>query len=172
MHENDWPDEIFEVLKQHDVRQVAYVPDAGHARLIDRCAADADMRCVPLSTEEEGVALLCGAWFGGERGVLLMQSSGLGNCINMFSLTLSCRTPLLMLITMRGDYGEFNPWQAPMGQKTEALLKLSGAYVFRFDEPERAGESVNAAARMAFEGPAMTASLIGQRVIGAKSFGR
>lgn len=172
MSDESWPDEIFDVLRQQQVRQVAYVPDAGHKRLIERCGDDPAMRCVPLTTEEEGVALLCGAWFAGERGVLLMQSSGLGNCINMFSLTRNCRTPLLMLVTMRGEYGEFNPWQAPMGQNSEELLKLSGAYVFRFDEPARAGEIVEAAARMAFEGPAMTAALIGQRVIGAKTFGR
>ena len=60
-----WPDEIFRVLKDVDIRQAAYVPDAGHARLIELCQAEETIRAVPLTTEEEGVALLAGAWLGG-----------------------------------------------------------------------------------------------------------
>ncbi|MGB8017408.1 MAG: thiamine pyrophosphate-binding protein, partial [Pseudolabrys sp.] len=82
----DWPDRLFETLKRGGIRQVAYVPDAGHARLIDRCRADDEIRDVALTTEEEGVALAAGAWLGGDRAALLMQSSGVGNCINMLSL--------------------------------------------------------------------------------------
>src|SRR6185436_17270532 len=109
-----WPDQLFETIKRGGVRQVGYVPDAGHARLIDRCRADADIHDVVL-TAEEGIALAAGAWLGGQRAALLMQSSGLGNCINMLSLARTCRFPLLMLITMRGEWEEFNPWQVPMG---------------------------------------------------------
>jgi len=105
----EWPDELFEILKHAGIRQVGYVPDAGHARLIDRCRADDEIRDVVLTTEEEGVALAAGAWLGGERAALLMQSSGVGNCINMFSLARTCRFPLLMFITMRGEWEEFNP---------------------------------------------------------------
>jgi sulfopyruvate decarboxylase TPP-binding subunit len=115
---SDWPDAIFDQLDALQVRQVCYVPDAGHTRLINRCADHPAMRSVPLTTEEEGVALLSGAWLGGQRGILLMQSSGVGNCINMLSLTQECRFPLLMLVTMRGEWGEFNPWQLPMGSST------------------------------------------------------
>ena len=82
----DWPDRLFETLKRAGIRQVGYVPDAGHARLIERCRADPDIRDVVLTTEEEGIALAAGAWLGGERAALLMQSSGLGNCVNMLSL--------------------------------------------------------------------------------------
>ena len=154
------------------MRQVAYVPDAGHARLITLCAGDAGMRSVPLTTEEEGVALLAGAWLGGERGVLLMQSSGVGNCVNMLSLTQACRFPLLMLITMRGEWGEFNPWQLHMGQRTARTLELAGTIVHRLDEPGRAEDTVRAAGVMAFEGQMPVAVLIAQAVIGAKAFGR
>lgn len=167
---SDWSEEVFEVLVRHRIRQIAYVPDAGHARLIDRCGAHRDMILVPLTTEEEGVALLAGAWLGGERGVLLMQSSGVGNCVNMFSLTRTCRMPLLMLVTMRGQWGEFNPWQVPMGQNTQRLLELTGALVFPLDQGDRPGETAEAAARMAFEGPAAAAVLISQRLAGVKSF--
>ena len=71
------------MLKDAGIRQVAMVPDAGHSRLIRSFEADPETRVVTLTTEEEGVAMLAGAWLGGERGVLLLQSSGVGNCINM-----------------------------------------------------------------------------------------
>jgi sulfopyruvate decarboxylase alpha subunit len=167
-----WSDAIYQALVQLGVRQVAYVPDAGHSRLIELCQAEPAMRGVVLTTEEEGVALLAGAWLGGERGVLLMQSSGVGNCINMLALNQVGRFPLLALITMRGEWGEQNPWQLPMGQSTPAVLKAAGVIVQRLDAPEDAADAVRAAGAMAFAGQAPVAVLIGQRLIGAKSFAR
>jgi sulfopyruvate decarboxylase alpha subunit len=167
-----WPDQIYTVLKQHDVRLIAFVPDAGHSQLIRRCEADRDMRIVSLTTEEEGIALLSGAWFGGQKGVLLMQSSGVGNCINMLSLALLHRTPMPMLVTMRGDFGEFNPAQVPMGQATQTVLEAMGTIVKRADRAEDVEPTVNATLRLAFNTFRPTATLIGQRLIGAKTFGR
>ena len=167
-----WPDDIFRILRDFDVAQVAYVPDAGHARLISRAVEANEVRAVPLTTEEEGIALLAGAWLGGVRGALLMQSSGVGNCINMLSLAKTCRFPLLMLVTMRGQWGESNPWQVPMGQITGDVLKLAGVLIFPVETAEAVAETVESAARMAFEGPAATAVLLSQRLIGAKSFGK
>lgn len=165
-----WPDEIYGVLVDEKIRQVAYVPDAGHTRLIDRCRADPDMKAVMLTTEEEGIAMLAGAWLGGERGVLLMQSSGVGNCINMLSLATICRFPLLMLVTMRGEWGEFNPWQIPMGKGTPPILEQVGVLVHRIDHAAEATETVQAAARIAFNSDRAAAVLIAQRVIGTKAF--
>jgi sulfopyruvate decarboxylase alpha subunit len=167
-----WPDAIHAALGDLAVQQVAFVPDAGHGRLIELCRSDPAMRAVVLTTEEEGVALLAGAWLGGARGALLMQSSGIGNCVNMLSLNQSCRLPLLALITMRGDWGEFNPWQLAMGQAAAEVLRIAGVIVQRLDQAELAGETVAAAGRIAFEGQAPVAVLIGQRLIGAKSFAR
>jgi sulfopyruvate decarboxylase alpha subunit len=167
-----WPDEIYQVLIDNRVRQVAYVPDVGHARLIKMCHESTDMKTVVLTTEEEGVALLAGAWLGGNRGVLLMQSSGVGNCINMLSLTRVCRMPLLMLVAMRGEWGEFNPWQVPMGQNTNQVLTLAGVLTFPVDDKNRLKETVEVAAKMAFEGLAATAVLISQRILGVKTFGK
>ncbi len=165
-----WPDEIYGVLVGEKVRQVAYVPDAGHTRLIDRCRANPDMKAVMLTTEEEGIAMLAGAWLGGDRGVLLMQSSGVGNCINMLSLSTVCRFPLLMLVTMRGEWGEFNPWQIPMGKGTPPILEHAGVLVHRIDHATEAAETVQAAARIAFNSDRAAAVLIAQRVIGTKAF--
>ena len=118
-----WPDELFDVLKRADIRQVGYVPDAGHSRLIALCKADPDIHDVSLTTEEEGIALAAGAWLGGQRAALLMQSSGVGNCVNMLSLIRACRFPMLMLVTMRGEWEEFNPWQVPMGAIVKPTLE-------------------------------------------------
>ncbi len=167
-----WPDRIYELLKEHGIRQVALVPDAGHSRLIKRCLADNDMRVVTLTTEEEGIAQLFGAWLGGEKGVLLMQSSGVGNCINMLSVPIAHRTPLPMLVTMRGEFGEFNPFQVPMGNATQAVLEAMGTLVQRADRPEDIAETVDATLRLAFNTYRPTATLIGQRVLGAKTFGK
>src|SRR6202043_3681307 len=123
---SSWPEEIFAILQRFDVRQVPYVPDAGHSQLIERGLGAPSMRAVPLTTEEEGVALLAGAWAGGQRGVLLMQSSGVGNCVNMLSLTQILRFPFLTLVTMRGEWGEFNPGQGRRGSGTQGVLKLPG----------------------------------------------
>jgi sulfopyruvate decarboxylase alpha subunit len=169
---SDWPEAIYQALGALDMRQVAYVPDAGHARLIELCQADPAMRAVPLTTEEEGVALSAGAWLGGQRAVLLLQSSGVGNCVNMLALNQVCRLPLLALVTMRGEWGEFNPWQLAMGQSTAGVLKLAGVVVQRLEAPESAGDTVLAAGNMAFEGQVPVAVLIAQRLIGAKSFAR
>lgn len=166
----EWPDQLFEILKHAGIRQVGYVPDAGHARLIDRCRADDEIRDVVLTTEEEGVALAAGAWLGGERAALLMQSSGVGNCINMFSLARTCRFPLLMFITMRGEWEEFNPWQVPMGSSTQAVFELCGIKVLRATHPQEVREVVEAGAAQAYNACTPTAVLLSQRLIGAKVF--
>lgn len=166
----DWSRDVFRVLKAADVRQVAYVPDAGHTALIKKCVADNAVRAVPLTAEQEGVAVLAGAWLGGEAGTLLMQSSGVGNIINMLSVANECRFPLLMLVTMRGEWGEFNPWQVPMGQATEKALQSAGVICHRVDEPDKIAETVEAGAKLAFQGGRMVAVLIGQRVIGFKDW--
>ncbi len=168
----DWPRQIFEGLRRRDVRQVAYVPDGGHADLIRHVHAESTMTPITLTTEEEGIAILAGAWLGGQRGVLLMQSSGVGNCVNMLSLTQICRFPLLLLVTMRGEWGEFNPWQTPMGSTTQAVLELMGVRVRRVDDQGDVASTVAAAAAMAFEGGAAMAVLLGQRLIGAKDFAK
>jgi len=166
----NWPDQIFEKLREANIKQVVYVPDAGHARLIELCHQSNDMKSTVLTTEEEGVGMLAGAWLGGERGVLLMQSSGVGNCINMLSLAKVCAFPLVMIVTMRGQWGEANPWQVPMGQITAEILRLAGAVVYEVDEQETAAPAVEAAARMAFNGGSTAAVLLSQRMLGTKLF--
>lgn len=165
-----WQEGVYAALKAARITQLGYVPDAGHAHLIDAAHADPDMKAVVLTTEEEGIALSAGAWLGGERAVMLMQSSGVGNTINMLSLPLNCRMPFFTLITMRGEWGEFNPWQVPMGAATQPVLTAAGVHVRRADRPDEVAEMVAASAALAFDSQIPVAVLLSQRLIGAKVF--
>ena len=170
MSATSWQAQVYAALKAARIAQVGYVPDAGHAHLIEAAHADPDMRAVVLTTEEEGIALAAGAWLGGQRAVLLMQSSGVGNCINMLSLPVNCRMPFLSLITMRGEWAEFNPWQVPMGAATPAVLAAAGVHVRRADRPDEVAELVAASAALAFDSAVPVAVLFSQRLVGAKVF--
>jgi sulfopyruvate decarboxylase alpha subunit len=166
----DWRADIYAALKRQRIAQVGYVPDAGHATLIKVLHADPQMKVSVLTTEEEGVALLAGADLGGERGVLLMQSSGVGNCVNMFSLLRSCGFPFITIVTMRGEWAEFNPWQVPMGQSTPQTLERAGFLVYRIEHAADAGAVTEAAVRIAYDSAQPVAVLLSQRLIGAKAF--
>jgi sulfopyruvate decarboxylase alpha subunit len=162
--------DIYRVLREHDVTQFSYVPDAGHRELIDLSIEDQAVHSIALTTEEEGVAMLAGADLGGARGVLLMQSSGVGNCVNFLSLVKGGHFPMLMLISMRGDFGEGNPWQMPMGQAVEPVLSAMGVMCLRVDAPADVGKTVDAAATMVYQSGQAVAVLLTQKLLGAKAF--
>jgi sulfopyruvate decarboxylase alpha subunit len=167
---DQWPEALYALLRANNVTQFCYVPDAGHKVLIDRSLADPDVYSIPLTTEEEGVAMVAGADLGGARAVLLMQSSGVGNTINMLSLTNGAKFPLLTLVSMRGEYGEGNPWQFPMGQAVQAVLEAMGVIVLRAEQPSDVIPATTAAITMAFQSGQQVAVLLTQRLIGAKKF--
>jgi sulfopyruvate decarboxylase alpha subunit len=164
-----WQDDLYDLLRRNNITQFAYVPDAGHRILIDRSLADPEVHSVALTSEEEGVAMLAGADLGGARGVLLMQSSGTGNCVNMLSL-ISGRFPFLTLVSMRGDFGEGNPWQFPMGQAVRPVLEAMGVICLPIERPEEVIPTVSAALTMAFQSGQAVAVLLTQKLLGAKQF--
>jgi sulfopyruvate decarboxylase alpha subunit len=172
MNTVDWPQDVFDAMKARGIATVATVPDGGLTRLLKLCEADGDTRIVTLTTEEEGVGVTSGLWLGGRRGMLAMQSSGVGNCINALGYAATLRAPCLMLVTMRGQWGEFNPWQVPMGQAARTVLEAMGVKCFAVDDAAEVGETFAAAADLAFNGGFCAAVLVGQRIIGAKGFGK
>ena len=165
-----WQDDLYDLLRRNNVTQFAYVPDAGHRILIDRSLADPEVHSVALTSEEEGVAMLAGADLGGARGVLLMQSSGTGNCVNMLSLIKGGRFPFLTLVSMRGDFGEGNPWQFPMGQAVQPVLDAMGVICLPIEQPEEVVPTVGAALTMVFQSGQAVAVLLTQKLLGAKQF--
>ena len=170
--ESSWPDAIYAHFRRVGIRQVGYVPDAGHSRLIALCQADPNIADVVLTTEEEGVGLVAGAALGGQRAALLMQSSGVGNCINMFSLLRNCGFGCVVLVTMRGEFGEFNPWQVPMGSITEEVLRLSGFLTYRIENADDVDDIVGAGCDMAFDGNLQVAHVAVAAVDRPQAMGR
>lgn len=169
--EPDWVEPTFRALLDAGITVVGYVPDGGLQHLIRRLDADADIHTVRLATEEEGVALAAGAWLGGARAALLMQSSGVGNCTNMLSLLRTCEIPALLLVTMRGQDGEANPWQIPMSEATRPTLELMGVTVQSIATADGVAPAVADTCRQAFGRQAGAgAVLIEQKVVGVKLF--
>ena len=166
----EWRNDINKVFKELDITMVSHVPDAGHTPLINLCEKDNEIDVVTLTTEQDGVGLSCGAFAGGRKSALLMQSSGVGNCINALALPNICRIPFLTLVSMRGEWGEFVPWQVPMGLGTPKVLEAMDVKVFRADYKEEVGSTVDAAAKFAFNTNRSAAVLLSQKMIGAKQF--
>ena len=165
-----WQDELYDALRRHGVTQFSYVPDAGHRACIDRSLEDPDVHSVALTTEEEGVALACGAHLGDKRAVLLMQSSGLGNCVNFLSMVKGGRFPFLTILSMRGDFGEGNAWQMAMGQATRPVLAAMDFVVLEVTRPEEVVPAIDAACDMVWKSGQAVAVLLTQKLIGAKAF--
>jgi sulfopyruvate decarboxylase alpha subunit len=165
-----WSTQLFNHLVEAGVTLFPYVPDAGNARLIELADAHDEARPVLLTSEEEGVAISAGADLVGKRAVLCMQSSGVGNCPNFLSLVKGARFPILMIVSMRGEYGEQNPWQYPMGQAVEPVLKAMGVLVFRVEAMEDLGAATAAALAASFHGGQGAALILSQKFLGAKAF--
>jgi len=169
---SNWSLDVFRAIQARNITLVCTVPDGGLSNLLDLIEADDKIRLVTLSSEEEGVGITTGCWLGGRRALIAMQSSGVGNCINALGLPLAYRAPCLMLVTMRGQWGEFNPWQVPMGQAAKPALEAMGVRCFPVERPEEVGETFAAAADLAFNSRTSAAVLVSQRIIGAKGFGQ
>ena len=163
-----WGQEIYRILRRWEVTQFSYVPDAGHKVVINCSLEDPAVHSVPLTTEEEGVAMLAGAHLGGARGVVLMQSSGVGNCVNMFSFVRNGQFPMLILVSIRGEFGENNPWQVPMGQAAQPILETCGFICLRIERPQDLTPTIEAACALVFKSGQAVAVLLSQRFIGVK----
>jgi sulfopyruvate decarboxylase alpha subunit len=165
-----WSQIVFDKLVDAGVTLFSYVPDFGNDALIKLADAHNETRTVLLSSEDEGVALCCGADLVGQRGVLCMQSSGVGNCPNMLSLVQGGGFPMLMIVTMRGDYGEQNPWQYPMGQAVVPVLEAMGILTIRIERDDELEAGIAAAISASFTAGRGVALILSQKFLGAKAF--
>lgn len=168
--EDGWQHALYDHLRGLGVTLFAYVPDAGHRVLIDRSLADLDAVSVPLTTEAEGVPMMAGHHLGGGRGVLLMQSSGVGNCVNQFALIRIGRFPFVTIVSMRGEFGEQNAWQMPMGQGVRPVMEAMGMHCLAVERADEVIPTATAAINMAYRSNAGVGMLLGQRLLGAKAF--
>lgn len=169
---SNWSDDVFRAIEARGITIVCTIPDGGLTQLLQLIETSKRIRLVTLSTEEEGIGIVTGCWLAGARAMVAMQSSGVGNCINALGLPAAFRAPCLLLVTMRGQWGEFNPWQVPMGQAVRPALEAVGVKCYPVDTAEEIGETFVAAADFAFNSRVSAAVLISQRVLGAKGFGQ
>ena len=165
-----WSRLIFDKLVDSGVTLFSYVPDFGNDRIVKLADAHNETLAVLLTSEEEGVALCAGADLVGQRAVLCMQSSGVGNCPNMLSLVQGGRFPMLMIVTMRGDYGEQNPWQYPMGQAVVPVLEAMGILTIKIERDDELDAGITAAISAAFSAGQGVALILTQKFLGAKAF--
>lgn len=166
----DWSADAVAVLRALDVRQVAYVPDAGLTRFLTLAEEEDGIATISVATEEDAVALTGGAWLGGQRALAAMQSSGVGNIPNMLSLPRVCGMPLLMLVTMRGEPGETNPWQESTGRAVPALLDAMGVEIRRVEDSAGVGPALARAGADAFGANRRICVQLAQSLIGFKGF--
>ena len=166
----NWQNKLFQILKKEKITIFTYVPDAGHKILIDNAIKDSSINAIALTSEQEGIGIAAGAYLGGSKAVLLMQSSGVGNCINQLSLIKHGQFPFLTIITMRGEYGEGNPWQYAMGEAVIPSLNSIGVQCLRINNEDEVESNIEAALTMVFKAERSVAVLLSQKLIGAKSF--
>jgi sulfopyruvate decarboxylase TPP-binding subunit len=88
----------------------------------------------------------------------------------MLGMIAECRVPLLMLVTMRGTWAEFNPWQIPMAEATAPVLAAIGCVVKKVDSADKVGATVLAACQLAFNTNRAVAVLMDQSLVGTKEF--
>lgn len=166
----DWSQQLFDDLVKAGVTLLPYVPDAGNKRLIEIAQEHGGVRPVLLTTEEEGVAICAGADLVGAKACVCMQSSGVGNIPNFLTFSKGGRFPILLMVSMRGDYGEQNPWQYPMGQAAEPILSAMGVLIYRVDTLEDLRPATQAALSSVFRSGNSAAIVLSQRFLGAKPF--
>ena len=164
-----WAETIYRGLKANDVKLICYLPDTPISALITLVQNDPDFEVVPLAREEEGIGILSGGWMGGVRGALMMQNSGLGNSINaLASLAIPQQIPFLMLMSYRGDVGDFNPVQLPMGRLTEPVLDLLAIQHVTLWHEEEARSMIDRACKTAFNSNLPIALLLPRELTGGK----
>ena len=165
-----WQNNLFEILKNEGITIFSYVPDAGHKVLIDRALLDESITAIPLTSEQEGVGISAGAYLGGSKAVLLMQSSGVGNCINQLSLIKHGQFPFLTIISMRGEFGEGNPWQYAMGEAVIPSLESIGVKCLKIYNQDDVSKTIQSALTMTFKAERSIAVLLSQKLLGSKKF--
>jgi sulfopyruvate decarboxylase alpha subunit len=139
-HGTGWHDIVLQTLKRNEIRLVPYVPDRVLTPLIKSLYADSFFNTFPTAREEEAVGIVAGAWMGGLRGAVLMQTSGFATLANaLASLAVPYQVPLIMLVSERGTLGEFNYGQSLVCRTMRPVLDslaMEHHTITRLDELE------------------------------------
>lgn len=162
-----WDETVVRVLKSNKVRLVAYVPDKVLAPLITRLAADDFFTVVSPAREEEAVGIVAGAYMGGMRGIVLMQTSGFATLANVLaSLTVPCQIPLLMMVSERGTIGDHQLGQAIVCRTMRPILNTLNIEHFSIERPEDVEFVTDRMIRQAYATQAAAAMLLSPLLTG------
>jgi sulfopyruvate decarboxylase alpha subunit len=164
-----WAQRIVALLKTYHVRFLSYVPDAIGEQILQVAREDGFFDILPLAREEEGVGVVAGQYVGGARGAVLMPTSGVGNAINaLASLAIPYQIPLPLFIGMRGDLGDFNPAQVPMGQALRPIFEALRIPTYVLTRPDEIGTVVDGALKLTYALELPVALLISTQLAGWK----
>jgi len=164
-----WPRKIVAALKANDVGSISFVPDAVIGRILKAAEKDPFFHFTTLAREEEGIGIVAGEYFGGRRGVLMMQSAGLGNCVNaLASLAIPYQIPLPMLISQRGELGEFNACHVVMGRALRGILEALGIQHYTIDREDELDTVLNGAIKTAYTAEQPVAVVLSTALVGWK----
>jgi sulfopyruvate decarboxylase subunit alpha len=118
-----WATTVLDALRAENIRYLVFLPDTVMGRLLALAEQDRFFQLVGVHREEEAVGILAGLFMGGQRGAMLVQSSGLGNSLNALgSLAMAYRIPFPLFVSLRGELGEFNQAQLHMGRAVPGCL--------------------------------------------------
>jgi sulfopyruvate decarboxylase subunit alpha len=162
----EWAIGVARGVHEAGSRDVVYVPDNPLSYVLDEIAERFDeIRLVLATREEEAVGIAAGLYLGGRRPTVMLQSSGLGNSFNaLTSLVVPYQIPMLMIVSMRGDAGEWNAAQVPMGRAVRSMLDAIGVPHTSVDAPSSAADTVRLAATTAFATRIAGACLLPRRI--------
>ncbi|MFC1859967.1 decarboxylase [Chloroflexota bacterium] len=165
----DWSEIVLERLKHNDIRVISYVPDTIVWRVLEKAEKDPFFRMVRNTREDEAVGVVAGAYMGGLRGATFMQSSGYANCVNALgSLCVAMRVSVPMFITLRGELGEFNPAQIPVGRATRPIMDALGLQHFTPTRLDKLGETVDGAIKLCYSSRLPVGILLSSLLTGGK----
>lgn len=164
-----WALAVVACLKRYRIRFINYVPDSISERVLELARNDAHFDLLPLTREEEGVGVACGQAMGGQRGVLMMPTAGLGNAVNaLASLPVAYRIPFPILVGYRGGLGEFNAAQVTMGQATPAVLDALGIPAFVLRREREVERVMDGALKLTYASEGPVAVLLSTQLAGWK----
>ncbi|MGH8057193.1 MAG: thiamine pyrophosphate-binding protein [Candidatus Entotheonellia bacterium] len=164
-----WAHCIIEQWKAYQIRFISYVPDAIGEHLLKIARQDDFFEILPLAREEEGVGVVAGQYVGGQRGALLLPTAGVGNAINaLASLAIPYQIPVPLFIGFRGELGEFNAAQVPMGQALRPILDALRIPYFMLSHPGEVTTVVEGALKLAYALEQPVALIISTQLAGWK----
>ena len=161
-----WATSVCAGLHDAGIRHVIFVPDNPTSHVLRALRnRSPEIRLTTATREEEAFGIAAGAYLGGQRSAVMLQSSGLGNSLNaLTSLLVPYRIPVVMLISMRGEGDEWNPAQMPMGRALRPVLESIGISYTTLESADRAAAAIGLAAQRAFGTRLPAACLLPRRI--------